>query len=113
MAKGTKTGGRKKGTRNKNSVIIEEMAIKLGVSPFEVLLRFADGDWKGLGYENECYFSEKPDGAVKMGYVITPESRLKAAESAAKYLYPQKQAITHSVDGDSGIKVVVEDYSKE
>ena len=106
--------GRKKGTPNKNSFNAIEIAEKLGVNPLEILLRFAAGDWKNLGYENECYFSEKPDGSVKMGYVITPEVRTKAASEATKYLFPQRKAVevSNSPDGD-GFRVIVEDYSSK
>jgi hypothetical protein len=78
------------------------------------LLRFTAGDWKGLGYENECYFVEKPDGATKMGYTITPEMRLKAASEACQYLIPKKKAVELSANSDSGVfKMVIEDYTSK
>jgi len=105
--------GRKKGTPNKSSIPAQELAEKLGINPFEILLRFAAGDWQGLGYENECYFAEKPDGAVKMGYVISPEARAKASAEATKYLMPQRKAVEISTEGDKGFKIIVEDYSSK
>lgn len=104
--------GRKKGTPNKDTLPIEQKALDLGVDPFQILLHFAGGNWKALGYENECYFTEKADGAVKMGYVISPEMRCKAASEACQYLLPKKKAIELST-ADTGIKIVVEDYSTE
>lgn len=91
-----KAGGRAKGTKNRDKQTLQELTDKLGVDPFQVLLLFAKGDWKALKYEAECYFSEKPDGAVKMGYVISPELRQKSAADACKYLYPQLKAVEHS-----------------
>lgn len=93
---GVRYGGRKKGTPNKSALPLREIAERMGVNPFEILLRFAHGDWKGLGYEAECYFSEKPDGAVKMGYVISPEVRAKCAAEATQYLEPKRKAIEHT-----------------
>lgn len=113
-----KSGGRQKGTPNKNSLPIEELAKALNIDPFEVLLRFAAGDWKGLGYDNEVYFSESPEGdgkQIKMGYVIKPEVRQKAASDACQYLYPKKKAIELSgKDGDDiGFRIIVEDYGSK
>lgn len=71
----------------------------------------AKGDWKALGYEAECYFKEGPDGAVKMGYVLSPELRMNAAEKACRYLYSQKQAIQHST-GPEGVEITLKDYTR-
>lgn len=83
--------GRKKGTPNKRNLMVKEIAIKIGVDPFEILMKIAAGDWKGLGYTSEVYFTEKPDGAVKMGYTITPEMRLQAAKEATQYIYSKRR----------------------
>lgn len=105
--------GRKKGTPNKDSLPLEEKAKSLGIDPFEILLLFAGGKWKELGYDNEVYHSEKADGSVKMGYTITPEMRLKASSEACQYLLPKKKAVELSNSGDTGFKIVIEDYSKK
>lgn len=107
-----KTGGRQKGSLNKRTLQVEELAARFKLDPFEILLMIACADWKALGYENECYFKEGPAGEIKMGYVISPEMRLHAAKEAAKYLYSQKQSVALST-GDSGIKIIIEDYSKK
>lgn len=83
--------GRGKGTPNKRTLMVNEVMQRVKVDPLEILAMFAAGDWKGLGYGNEMYFVEKPDGAVKMGYVIPPELRLSAAKEAAQYVYPKKK----------------------
>src|SRR5579863_2863290 len=104
--------GRKKGTPNKWTRKVEDIALKYKLDPFEVLLMFACADWKALGYDSDVYHVEKPDGSVKMGYVISPEMRLKAAEAAARYLYSTKQSVALGTN-ESGIKIIVEDYSKK
>jgi hypothetical protein len=104
-------GGRKPGSKNASTLQIEELARKVGVNPLEVLLRMAAGDWQGLGYEAEMYFIEKPDGAVKAGYVISPQMRLDAAGQATRYFYSPKQAV--EVSGELGLKIIVEDYTSE
>jgi hypothetical protein len=96
MAKGKKTGGRSKGTKNKHTFQAEEVANRLDIDPLAILLYAANGDWKALGYEAECYFSENPEGQVKMGYVISPETRINAAKEACKYLYTQNKTVQHS-----------------
>lgn len=106
-----KVGGRQKGTPNKRTKLVEETAARLGVDPFEVLCLFAMGNWEKLGYEAEMFFMEKPDGAVKAGYVITPEMRLKAAQEACKYLFSQKKAVEHSTS-DEGFRMIIQDYTK-
>ena len=102
--------GSRKGIPNKRSAQLDEVARRLKCDPFELLLLFAKGDWKALGYENECYFAEKADGSVKMGYVISPETRMYAAKEAIKYLHAQKKAVEHST-GEEGITVRVVDYT--
>lgn len=76
-----KTGGRKKGAKNKITIALEEglheKAKRLGVDPFEVLCLFAKGDHKAL---------DEP-------FPIDPRLRLRAAGEAAEYLYPKRRAI--------------------
>lgn len=90
--------GKLKGQKNHKSKLVEEIAGRLKCNPFEVLCHFANGDWKSLGYDAECYFKETETGAVKMGYVVSPDMRLQAAKEAAKYLYAQRRAIEISPD---------------
>jgi len=105
-------GGRKKGTPNKSTSYLQERCEALGVDPFEILIRFAAGDWKGLGYES----SERCAGVSKDGQpwyedTISPEVRQKAAKEACEYLYPKRKAMELSADGETGFKIVIEDYS--
>lgn len=92
-ADGRKSGGRKKGTPNKKVRRADEIAERLGIDPFEILLRFAGGDWKGLGYEEGSKEIVTQSGDAIQVDVIGPELRQKAAKEAAKYIYPQRKAI--------------------
>lgn len=87
-------GGRKKGQPNKDRFNLAERAKELGVDPFEILLRFAAGDWKSLGYA----FAEDPQSGK---HTIDPSVRSKAASEACQYLYPKKKSIEHS--GEIGL----------
>lgn len=89
--------GRKKGAKNRKTVLVESTAARLGVDPFEILCLFAKGDWKKLGYLN-------PDA-------ITPHARLEAASDACKYLYSQKRSVELSNPDGEGFKIIVEDFS--
>lgn len=86
-----KLGGRQKGAPNKATLIAQDISNTLGIDPLKILFLFAAGDWKALGYDNECYFSETAEKAIKMGYTITPEMRLSAAKEASQYVYPKKK----------------------
>jgi hypothetical protein len=83
--------GRPKGSQNKRTLEIQEIANRVGVNPLEILLKIAAGDWKGLGYVNEVYIKETAEGEQTMGYTITPEMRLNAAKEASQYLYSKKR----------------------
>ena len=84
--------GRPKGSKNKYNATIQETVQRLGINVFEGICLFAMGDWKRLGYEAECYFSEGAAGMTKLNYVISPEMRLTALLAAAKYIYSPMQA---------------------
>jgi hypothetical protein len=95
------TSGRKKGSLNK-TFKAAEVAAKYGFDPLETLMKFAAGDWEGLGYDSEVYHMEQSNGATQLGYVITPNMRLQATKEVAQYLYPkrkeQEEIIDDSVD---------------
>lgn len=107
MAK-TPGSGRKKGTPNKVTAACRELADRLGVSPFEVLLHFAAGDWQALGYETATQRRVNAHGMWEE-FRIDPATRMKAAAEASKYLYPQRKSMQLDVDGS--IKVLIEDYT--
>lgn len=89
--------GRKKGTPNKRTIEAQATAERLGVDPFELLLLFAKGDWKKLGYKSETttkYFGEYSIEEP----VISPELRQSSAGKAAEYLYPKRKAIEQTIN---------------
>ncbi len=98
MAKGKKTGGRAKGTPNKPTQTLVDKAQELGCDPFEILLRFAKGDWKGLGYEKETETKFTAAGIEFDEHVIKPEMRVKAAAEACQYIHAKRKAIEQTVD---------------
>ena len=88
--------GRPKGSPNKTSLPLKELAEKLNCNPFEILCRFAMGDAKGLGYVLDTVEQTTPKGDIIEKPLIPPELRVKAASEAAQYLYPKRKAIEHS-----------------
>lgn len=93
-----KYGGRQKGTPNKKTVALQEIAARLDVDPFEIVLLFAKGDFITLGIGE-----------------VTPEQRLKAAIEASSYLHPKRKAIEHTGEGGGAIqgeiKLTIRDYT--
>lgn len=100
MAKGIKTGGRTKGTKNKDKAALELKAIALGIDPFEILLYFAAGDWEKLGYKSGEREIVTKSGSVLVD-VISPETRMNAAAEACQYVYPKRKAIEHTAPAES------------
>lgn len=99
-----KGAGRKKGTPNKKTIDAQALADRLGCNPLEILLRFAMGDWEGLGFPDEMriLFS---NGVPYNAPYVDPEMRLKAAKDAAEYLYPKRKALEHSGPNGTPINV--------
>ena len=91
-----KTGGRVKGTPNKRApgTLARELAARLKVDPLEIILLFAKGDYKALGYKDE----KRITGYSQMGepiyeYTIEPDLRQKSAKDAAPFLFPTLKAV--------------------
>lgn len=74
-----KYGGRVKGTPNKKTVAVEQIAAKLGFEPFQMLCHIARGDWEALGLQGPG--------------LITLEHQIRAIVEACQYLYPKRKAI--------------------
>lgn len=92
MAKGRKTGGRKKGSVNKKTLALAERAEALGVDPWEVLLLYCKGDWQALGYKSATFIRYTQAGANEE-YTIPPDLRFKAVQEANEYLHPKRKAL--------------------
>ena len=97
--------GRKAGTPNKRSIEAAELAEALDCNPLEILLYFAKGDAKSLGYVTR----NEETGEEVVG-VIDPEMRLSAAKEACSYIYPKRKAIEMGLDQET--KETYEEYLK-
>lgn len=95
----TPGSGRKKGTPNKSRAPLEDKAQELCIDPFEILLYFAKGDWRALGYETETYtvFSGKEGDIANEELYIPTAVRARAASDACQYLYPKLKSIEHEI----------------
>lgn len=81
-----KTGGRKKGTPNKKTLIASDKLEELGVDPLEILATIASG---------------KPlEGTADLP---TLDQRKQAAEKLMPYIYPTLKSIEHKNPDGSGI----------
>jgi hypothetical protein len=96
VQKGKRLGGRQKGTPNKDTLRLREIAQKHKCDPFEVLIMFANGDHKALGYEKERVKTITEFGTV-YELTISPELRAKCAEKACEYLEAKRKALEHSI----------------
>jgi len=85
-----------------------EMLAEKFPDPFELLMLFATGDWKALGYDSEVYVIENAQGATKIGYTISPEMRLAATKEACQYLYPKKKEDYEEEDNEIEINSIEE-----
>lgn len=106
---GKRFGGRAKGTPNKQTQDLFEIAERLECNPFEILLLFAKGDFETLGLKEWTYktFGEYTTEEL----TISPELRQKSAKDACEYLFPKRKAIEHT--GKDGEKLFqYEDYLK-
>lgn len=105
-----KIGGRPKGVQNKFKQTMREKAEAMGIDPREILLKFAAGDWNGLGYDSKT----KINGMGIEEPIISPELREKAAEAATKYIDPQLKAIEHNdISPPKEVSVYVSNWNGE
>lgn len=110
---GTKTGGRKKGTPNKNTQELIELSDQLGINPFEILLHFAAGNYAELGLK-EYQTKSAGMGKTFMELSVLPEMRLDAAYKASQFLYPKRKAAEVEKKRSSTITFISKDeFNKE
>lgn len=121
---GQKTGGRVKGVPNKSTQDLHEIAERLGVNPFEILLHYANGNAEALGLSCGSTLSDmladQLDGEdlervkeleAKLTNPISAELRQKSAKDACEYLFAKRKAIEHT--GKDGEKLFsYEEYLK-
>ncbi len=105
-------GGRHKGSVNKRTRNIEEMAAACSVDPFQVLLWVAEGNWKALGYDAPSKISYTSAGIEFEEPNVKLDDRISAAKAASKYLYSEKKAVELGT-GESAIRIEIVDYVSE
>ncbi len=104
--------GRIKGVPNKGTIPLEQKCQEMGIAPFELLLLFAGGRWKELGYAAESLVTGEADGSRKLSYTIPPELRLKACMEACQYILAKRKALEISTE-NNGFEVRILDYTSE
>lgn len=108
-----KFGGRKKGVPNKDKAEAQAKAVELGVDPFEVLLLFARGDWKALGYESERVLQSCSEFGEVYKFTIDPNVRAKCAAEACQFMLPKLKAIDISARVDMSLVKEVEEIREK
>lgn len=103
---------RTKGSKNKKTFEVEEIAARFDLNPFEVLMMVAAGDWKGLGFDSKTQTVYTAQGIEMEVENIRLSDRVAAAKEAARYLFSTKQPVDPKT-GDSAIRMIIEDYSKK
>ena len=112
MADRPKYGGRIKGSVNLKTEYLHHMAMELDIHPFKVLLQFAAGDWKSLGYKAETVFKQYGE-SVNEELTISPELRMSAAAKACEYLYPKRKAVEHTLSEETVTHITRNVISKQ
>jgi hypothetical protein len=97
MAKGIKTGGRKKGTPNKDASEIADILSRLNCNPIEGLARIANGEELLCGVSTITGFTE-----VK--HRPTFAQRLKAYTELAEYVAPKRKAVEVAGEGGGPVR---------
>lgn len=101
-------GGRPKGSRNQKSLDAEALAREMGVDPLAIMLHFANGDWKALGYKSgRVRTGSDARGVPIYRPLISLALRMEAARSATPYVRPARKAVDASGDSDEKLKVNV------
>lgn len=90
---------------------MEELAQKFDAEPFEILMRFASGDWAFFGFDGPTKTTFTAQGLEIEEQNLPIKDRVTAAKEACRYLYSQKQSVDVKVP--EGIKIIVEDYTKK
>lgn len=84
--------GRPKGSLGDRKRRVETLCKDLDVDPMEILLRFAKGDWKGLGYKSETVTKYSGETHWEEERISSSE-RIQAAKEAAQYVYSKLKTI--------------------
>lgn len=88
---------RTKGSRDRKMIDAQAKAEELGIDPFEILLLYAAGKWKELGYESQTKTIKTKSGSTYESDIIGPELRMNAARDATNYIFAKKKAIEFDI----------------
>lgn len=87
----------RKGRPNRVTQEAQALAQELGINPFKILLYFAAGDWKALGYESGTVTMYTAKGEPYEVDLLEPGHRLQGAKEAVQYLLPKRRAVEFNV----------------
>lgn len=85
---GKKTGGRKKGTPNKRTQMLEEILESMNCAPLENLARIANGE----RIRCTTYLNKETGEQVEEDVIPTLDQQITANKELLQYLYPKKRA---------------------
>ena len=105
-------GGRPKGVKNSRNRDLDALIDASPLGPAEAYLAVLNNDWGKLGYDSGERVYWLQSGIEVAEPLITLDHKLSAAKELMKYRYAQKKAMELST-GDTGIKIVIEDYTKK
>jgi len=97
MAKRAKTGGRQKGTPNKNTAAIADTLSRLKCDPIEGLARIANGEELLCGVSTIA-------GYTTVSHRPTFAQRLKAYTELAEYVAPKRKAVEVAGEGGGPVR---------
>lgn len=98
MAKGVKTGGRRKGVRNKRTTALVNKVEAEGITPLEYML--------AVMREPEPTQRDDEEGALFVArYFGWRDRAFEAAKAAAPYVHPKLANIEHSGKGGQPLQV--------
>lgn len=102
MAKGqtNNPNGRPKGALSKKTVEARAIANRLKCDPFEILLLFAKGDWKKLGYPAATQTKSYGEKLIEEP-TISPDLRAASAGKAIEYIYPKRKSVEQTLDPET------------
>lgn len=88
--------GRPKGSKNKDTVVVEQKLEEMGCSPLELLAQIAMNDSNALGTDENIAIS----------------LRLKAASELAGFLYPRRRSVDATVNEGGSLVDILQTISE-
>lgn len=110
-SKSNNPNGRPKGSLNARTSDLLDISERLKCNPFEVLIHFAKGDFKALGYDHHQIKVTK-DGTTVSELTISPELRQRSAKDACEYLFPKRKAVEHTFDSSMPDEDLINETAK-